>query len=83
MKALLILVLMTQISCSGFAAYTIVTAGTLSGKVIADNYEDWFDTRPHYYHLTYKSKAHCQEAKELFKNKGTVCTDKHDLYVTK
>ena len=43
----------------------------------------WFDTRPHYYYLTYNSKSECERAKELVKDKGTVCTDKHDLYVTK
>ena len=43
----------------------------------------WFDTRPHYYYLTYNSKSECEKAKELVKDKGTVCTDKHDLYVTK
>ena len=42
----------------------------------------WFDTKPHYYHMTYNSKEQCQEAKKLVKNKGTVCTDKHDLYKT-
>ena len=43
----------------------------------------WFDTRPHYYHMTYSSKEQCQEAREMAKDKGTVCTDKHDLYQTK
>ena len=43
----------------------------------------WFDTRPHYYYLTYNSKSECEKAKELVKDKGTVCTDIHDLYVTK
>ena len=43
----------------------------------------WFDTRPHYYYMTYNSKSDCEGAKELVKDKGTVCTDKHDLYVTK
>ena len=43
----------------------------------------WFDTRPHYYYMTYNNKYDCEGAKELVKDKGTVCTDKHDLYVTK
>ena len=43
----------------------------------------WFDSRPHYYYMTYNSKSECEKAKELVKDKGTVCTDKHDLYVTK
>ena len=47
----------------------------------------WFDTRPHYYHMTYTSKAQCQEARELrqgiLKTEGTVCTDKHEMYKTK
>jgi len=42
----------------------------------------WFDTRPHYYSLTYNSQSGCEEARELIKDKGTVCTDKHDLYTT-
>ena len=59
----------------------IVVAGIVLGMF---NYEPWwFDTRPHYYHLTYNSKAECQEAREQIKDKGTVCTDKHDLYKTK
>ena len=48
------------------------------------NYEPmWFDTRPHYYHLTYNSKSECQKAREMVKDKGTVCTDKHEMYKTK
>ena len=47
----------------------------------------WFDMKPHYYHMTYTSKAQCQEARELrqgiLKNEGTVCTDKHEMYKTK
>ena len=59
----------------------ILVAGLALGMF---EYEpSWFDTRPHYYHMTYNSKAQCQEARELVKGKGTVCTDKHDLYKTK
>ena len=43
----------------------------------------WFDTRSDYYYMTYNSKSDCEGAKGLVKDKGTVCTDKHDLYVTK
>ena len=58
----------------------IVVAGLTFG---AFNYEPWwFDTRPHYYHMTYNSKEQCQEAREQIKDKGTVCTDKYDLYKT-
>ena len=28
----------------------------------------WFDTSPHYYHLTYNSKSECQEAREMVKD---------------
>ena len=59
----------------------IVVAGIVLGMFTYD--KSWFDTRPHYYHLTYNSKAECQEAREQIKDKGTVCTDKHDLYKTK
>ena len=59
----------------------ILVAGLALGMF---EYEpSWFDTRPHYYHMTYNSKAQCQEARELVRGKGTVCTDKHDLYKTK
>ena len=59
----------------------IVVAGLAFGMF---TYEpSWFDTRPHYYHMTYSSKEQCQEAREMAKDKGTVCTDKHDLYQTK
>ena len=43
----------------------------------------WFDTRTHHYHLTYNSESECEDARKLIKDKGTVCTDKHDLYKTK
>ena len=43
----------------------------------------WFDTRPHYYSHTYETKKQCQEVRELIKDKGTVCTDKNALYITK
>ena len=43
----------------------------------------WFDTKTHYYYLTYNSKSECQEAREMVKDKGTVCTDKHEMYKTK
>ena len=43
----------------------------------------WFDTRPHYYSHPYETKEQCQEVRELIKDKGTVCTDKHALYINK
>ena len=59
----------------------ILVAGLAFG---AFTYEpSWFDTRPHYYYLTYNSKSECQEAREMVKDKGTVCTDKHEMYKTK
>ena len=59
----------------------ILVAGLAFG---AFTYEpSWFDTRPHYYHLTYNSKSECQKAREMVKDKGTVCTDKHEMYKTK
>ena len=59
----------------------IVVTGLVLGMFVYS--PSWFDTRPHYYYLTYNSKSECEKAKELVKDKGTVCTDKHDLYVTK
>ena len=62
-------------------AVLIVVAGLVLGMF---TYEpSWFDTRPHYYHMTYNNKEQCREARELIKDNGTVCTDKHDLYITK
>jgi hypothetical protein len=63
----------------------IVVVGIVLGMF---NYEPWwFDTRPHYYHMTYNSKDQCQEAREIrqaiLKDEGTVCTDKHEMYKTK
>ena len=59
----------------------IVVAGLVLGMF---TYEPmWFDTRPHYYSHTYESKEQCQDVRELLKDKGTVCTDKHALYITK
>ena len=43
----------------------------------------WFDTSPQYYSHTYETKEHCQEVRKLIKDRGTVCTDKHALYITK
>ena len=62
----------------------IIVAGLVLGMF---SYEPWwFDDRPHYYHMTYDSKEHCQEAREIrqaiLESEGTVCTDKHDLYKT-
>ena len=59
----------------------ILVAGLVFGMF---TYEpSWFDARPHYYHMTYNSKEQCQEAREMVKDKGTVCTDKHEMYTTK
>ena len=63
----------------------ILVVSTVAGLALGMfNYEPmWFDTRPHYYHMTYDSKEQCQEAREMVKDKGTVCTDKHEMYTTK
>jgi len=68
----------------------IVVAGLVLGMF---TYEPmWFDTRPHYYSHTYESKEQCQAVREALADellfpevirKGTVCTDKHALYITK
>ena len=59
----------------------LVVAGLVLGMF---TYEPmWFDTRPHYYSHTYESKEQCQDVRELLKDNGTVCTDKHALYITK
>ena len=63
----------------------ILVAGLVLGMF---NYEPmWFDTRPHYYHMTYNNKYDCEGARELrkgiLKDEGTVCTDKHEMYTTK
>ena len=59
----------------------IVTAGLVLGMFTYNPM--WFDTRPHYYSHTYESKEQCQDVRELLKDKCTVCTDKHALYITK
>jgi len=61
----------------------IVGLGLMLGMFAYDN--KWFDTRPHYFNSTYQSKQECQNARKAItdKKKGSVCTDKHDLYVTK
>ena len=59
----------------------IVVLGLVLGMFAYDS--SWFDTRPHYYHLTYNSESECEDARKQIKDKGTVCTDKHDLYQTK
>tara|TARA_B100000470_G_C19700120_1_gene350511 strand:+ start:475 stop:666 length:192 start_codon:yes stop_codon:yes gene_type:complete len=59
----------------------LLVAGLVLGMFAYDS--SWFDTRPYHYHLTYNSKEECEDARKLIKDKGTVCTDKHDLYQTK
>ena len=59
----------------------IVGASLMLGLFAVDS--GWFDTRPHYYSHTYETKEHCQEVRKLIKDRGTVCTDKHALYITK
>ena len=59
----------------------LVVAGLVLGMFAYDS--SWFDTRTHHYHLTYNSKAECEDARKLIKDKGTVCTDKHAMYKTK
>ena len=59
----------------------ILVVGLVLGMFTYES--SWFDTRPHHYHMTYDSKAQCQEAREMVKDKGTVCTDKHEMYTTK
>ena len=69
----------------------LVVAGLVLGMF---TYEPmWFDTRPHYYSHTYEDNGQCQLVRELLieidnddptkEPKGTVCTDKHALYITK
>lgn len=69
----------------------LIIAGLVLGMF---TYEPmWFDTRPHYYSHTYESEGECQLVRELLieidlddmteEPKGTVCTDKHALYITK
>ncbi|HIL25926.1 MAG TPA: hypothetical protein EYG21_00810 [Nitrospinaceae bacterium] len=42
MKQLLMLLLfMTQVGCGGFAQYTIMAAGTLTGNVLSETYENY------------------------------------------
>ena len=69
----------------------IVTAGLVLGMFTYNPM--WFDTRPHYYSHTYEDNGQCQLVRELLieidnddptkEPKGTVCTDKHALYITK
>ena len=69
----------------------LVVAGLVLGMF---TYEPmWFDTRPHSYSHTYEDKGQCQLVRELLievdleykddEPQGTVCTDKHALYITK
>jgi len=69
----------------------LVVAGLVLGMF---TYEPmWFDTRPHHYSHTYEDNGQCELVRELLieidnddpteEPKGTVCTDKHALYITK
>lgn len=62
-------------------AAIVVVLGLVLGMFVYE--PSWFDTRTHYYHMTYNSKEQCQEARESLSNKGTVCTGNHELYKTK
>ena len=42
MKQFLVLLLFViQIGCGGFAHYTIITAGTFTGSILSEQYEDY------------------------------------------
>ena len=42
MKRYLVLSLfVTQIGCSGLIEYTLITAGTLTGNILSEQYEDY------------------------------------------
>ena len=38
---LLLLLFTTQVGCGGFAHYTIITAGTLTGNILSEQYEEY------------------------------------------
>ena len=59
----------------------ILAAGLALGMFTYE--QSWFDMKPHNNHMNYNSKTECQEAREMVKDKSTVCTDKHEMYKTK
>ena len=40
-RYLVLLLFVTQMGCGGFAHYTIITAGTLTGNILSEQYEDY------------------------------------------
>ena len=71
---------------------TVLIAGVslMLGLFAADS--GWFDTRPHYYSHTYETAKQCEDVRKVLAEellfpeihrKGTVCTDKPGLYITK
>ena len=42
---IIILLFLIQVGCSGFATYTIVTAGTLSGEILHDAVNDYKENK--------------------------------------
>ena len=68
----------------------IVVVGLSLGIFAHDSM--WFDTRPHYHSYTYETAKQCEDVRKVLAEellfpeihrKGTVCTDKHALYITK
>ena len=43
MKQFLLVAFLFVSGCGGFAEYTIITAGTLTGQILAEKYEDYTD----------------------------------------
>ena len=45
MKSYLLIAFLFTSGCGGFAEYAIITAGTFSGSVLAEEYEHWGDDK--------------------------------------
>ena len=45
MKQFLLVTFLFVSGCGGFAEYTIITAGTLTGQILAEKYEDYTDDK--------------------------------------
>ena len=44
-KFLILLLFVMQVGCGGFVEYTIITAGTLTGNILTEEYEHWDDDK--------------------------------------
>ena len=75
MKSLLFIPLIFMFGCSEFITYTIVSAGSLTGQIAHDQYNEHFNDTPivrvEYHYDRPKKKTTGKEKKDGFRNQAS------------